>query len=80
MIVSDDGTKFTSNAMFAWAQDNRSSGISSRQQASARVSTGAGTTSFSTRACSLGLDHGPDQDHELGCSTRAQGPQNPPKL
>jgi putative transposase len=23
MIVSDNGTEFTSNAMFAWAQDNR---------------------------------------------------------
>ena len=57
VIVSDNGTEFTSNAMFAWAQDNRSSGISLRQEsrcrmASARVSTGACATSFSTRACS----------------------------
>jgi len=58
MIVSDNGTEFTSNAMLAWRRTTRSSGISSRRAsrcrtASARASTAACATSFSTRACSL---------------------------
>ena len=57
MIVSDNGTEFTSNGMLVWRRTTGSSGISSRQEsrcrmASARVSTGACATSFSTRACS----------------------------
>ena len=57
MIVSDNGTEFTSNAVFAWAHDNRVvwhfiAQESRCRTASARVSTGACATSFSTRACS----------------------------
>src|SRR4029077_431837 len=57
MIVSDNGTEFTSNAMFAWAQDNRVvwhfiAPGKPMHLAPASVSTGACATSFSTRACS----------------------------
>jgi putative transposase len=60
MIVSDNGTEFTSNAMLAWTQDNTSCGILSRREsrcrtASVRASTAACETSFSTRACSSTL-------------------------
>jgi putative transposase len=56
MIVSDNGTEFTSNTMFAWAQDNKvvwhfiAPGKPMQNELSARVSTGACATSFSTRA------------------------------
>ena len=58
MIVSDNGTEFTSNAMFALgARTTGSSGTSLRQEsrcrmASARASTAACATSYSTKACS----------------------------
>ena len=56
MIVSDNGTEFTSNAVFAWAHDNRVvwhfiAPGKPMQTASARFN-GACATSFSTRACS----------------------------
>ena len=39
MIVSDNGTEFTSNAMLAWAQDNRIDGISLRQESRCRTAS-----------------------------------------
>src|SRR3984893_16895703 len=57
MIVSDNGTEFTSNAMLAWAEEHNitwhfiAPGKPSRM-ASARVSTAGCGTSCSTRACS----------------------------
>jgi putative transposase len=60
MIVSDNGTELTSNAMLAWTQDNRIVWHFMRQEsrcrtASVRASTAACATSFSTRACSSDL-------------------------
>ena len=57
MIVSDNGTEFTSNAMLGWAQDNRIvwhfiAPGSRCGTDSARASTAACATNFSTRACS----------------------------
>ena len=57
MIVSDNGTEFTCNAMLAWCKDTRSTGTSSRRAsrcrtASSRASTAGCGTSFSTRPCS----------------------------
>ncbi len=57
MIVSDNGTEFTSNAMFAWAQDNRVvwhfiAPGNQMQNGFCESFNGACATSFSTRACS----------------------------
>ena len=56
LIVSDNGTEFTSRAVLAWAQESQIDCISSRRGSrcrtdSARASTVACATSFSTRAC-----------------------------
>ena len=56
MIVSDNGTEFTSNAMLGWAKDHRvvkSHRASPCRTATSNPSTAACGTNFSTRACSL---------------------------
>ena len=57
MIVSDNGTEFTSNAILGWAKDHGWNGITLRQASRCRMatsnpSTAGCATSFSTRACS----------------------------
>ena len=57
MIVSDNGTEFTSNAMLGWAKDHVWTGITSHRADRCRtaissLSTAACATSFSMRACS----------------------------
>ena len=57
MIVSDNGTEFTSNAMLGWAKYNGSIGTSSHRASRCRTATSSPSTagcvtSFSTRACS----------------------------
>ena len=57
MIVSDNGTEFTSNAILRWSKDIGSNGTTSRpasrcRTATSNPSTAACATSFSTRACS----------------------------
>lgn len=57
MIVSDHGTVFTSNAVLAWAQENKIVWTSSHRASpcrtdSARASTAGCGTTFSMRACS----------------------------
>ena len=57
MIVSDNGTELTSNAVLAWCGETGSGGITSRRAnrhrtGSSRASTVACATSFSTRRCS----------------------------
>ena len=39
MIVSDNGTEFTSNAVFAWARETGSSGIPLRQESRCRTAS-----------------------------------------
>jgi len=56
MIVSDNGTEFTSNVMFAWAQDNRVvwhliAPGKPMQNGFCESFNGACATSSSTRAC-----------------------------
>ena len=57
MIVSDNGTEFTSNAMLGWARDNRIvwhfiAPANRCKTGSAKASTAACAMSSSTRACS----------------------------
>jgi putative transposase len=57
MIVSDNGTEFTSNAMLGWAKDHAGIGITSHRAdrcrtATSSPSTAGCATSFSMRACS----------------------------
>lgn len=60
MIVSDNGTELTSNAVLAWSAIPASSGITSRlasrrRTGSSRASMGACATNCSTRRCSSPL-------------------------
>jgi hypothetical protein len=66
--------------MFAWAQDNRVVCYFIAPASFCESFNGRMHDELLNESLFLGLDHGPDQDHELGCSTRAQGPQNPPRL
>jgi transposase InsO family protein len=71
MIVSDNGTEFTSNAKFAWAQDNS---VVWHFIAPGKPMQNGFCESFNGRmrdellneSLFLGLDQCPDRDHELG--------------
>ena len=71
MIVSDNGTEFTSNAMFAWAQDNR---VVWHFIAPGKPMQNGFCESFNGRmrdellneSLFLGLDHARTKDRELG--------------
>ena len=57
MVVSDNGTEFTCNAILSWARTTRSNGTTSRPTGQCRTaisnpSTVECVTSFSTKACS----------------------------
>jgi putative transposase len=57
MIVSDNGTELTSNAVLAWQQEHAANGTTSRRAnrcrvASSRASTAGCTTNASTSTCS----------------------------
>ena len=58
MVVSDNGTEFTSNAILCWSKSTRSNGTTSRQASRCRTATSNPLTAacamnFSTRACFL---------------------------
>ena len=58
MIVSDNGTEFTSNAILAWAKEHQDrlalhrAGQADAERLLSRASTAGCATSFSTRPCS----------------------------
>ena len=51
MIVSDNGTEFTSNAMLAWARTRPSTGTSSRRESRCRTASSRASTAACAMSC-----------------------------